>query len=700
MLTLRTILTVISLSILFLTVGGVLLVSFFNTRATVQSMALELMEQQSEAVEDKVNTYLGPGVQLIDFLSRAVLSSPEDLQNWQQTGAELIPLAEVFPQFSWIYYADAARGGLLGVNRVEGENVLHRSFFDDSGKRVVHEHVLKDGQWKPFTRSDVSISSEGYDPRERPWYQEAVGSEDPVWTRPYMFYQQSIEGITVAWAHRNANGELLGVYAIDVILEDLKSFLGDIQVGENGVAMMFYQDGDVMVTPGKGTMAENARNMLEKTHASITQDLESMSFGEGITTDFYLWNIWYFARVSRLGGGGVPEGYLAVVVPAFDILQIARDNALASILVALVLVGLSMFISIRFARIISAPLSLVSVDMARIAKYDISTEPYSSSYIYEMAVVTSSLEKMKASLRAFGRYVPSDLVKTALESGQEAEVGGKTQEMSILFADLAGFTSMSENLSPDEVFGELSSCLEVLTSVPEQKGGAMLTFLGDGILTVFNAPVPLPDHAQIACQSALEITERLEKLNRFREREGRPAFKVRIGINSGEVLVGNVGIKKRFSYTVLGDAVNLASRLEGLNKIYGTHILVGENSYLETREFYEWRHVDLISVVGREQAERIYEPLGLKGKVSSELLRARDHYETGWRLYLERNFQGAVKAFEQAEQERPEDLAATVMKSRCVEYDQSPPPTALPIDFLPKTDRLLRYGKRGPNFRS
>ncbi|MEM6883604.1 MAG: adenylate/guanylate cyclase domain-containing protein [Verrucomicrobiota bacterium] len=670
---LRTILTVISLVVLFLTVGGVLLVSFLNTRATVESMAQELMKQQSEAVKDKVNTYLGPGAQLIEFLNAAVLNSSEDLENWQQTGAELIPLAEVFPQFSWIYYAEASSGRLIGVNRAEGENVLHRSFFDKTGKRQALEHVLKNGQWIPFTRSDVTISSEGYDPRERPWYQEAAASQELVWTRPYLFFQQSIEGITVAWAHRNPEGDLLGVYAIDVILEDMKEFLGGIQVGDNGVAMMFYSDGEVMVTPGQEAMAKNAQEMLEKTHASITGDMESMELGEGITSDFYLQNIWYFARVSKLGGDGIPEGYLAVIVPAFDIIQIARDNALATILVALVLVGLSMFLSIRFARIISAPLSQVSVDMARIAKYDISSQPYSSSYIYEMAVVTGALEKMKASLRAFGRYVPSDLVRSALESGQEAEVGGKTQNVSIMFADLAGFTSMSEHLSPDEVFEELSSCLEVLTSVPEQCGGAMLTFLGDGILTVFNAPAALADHSQVACQAALEITKRLDELNRSRRNAGKPDFKVRIGVNSGDVLVGNVGIKNRFSYTVLGDAVNLASRLEGLNKVYGTHILVGESCYRATEKVYEWRQVDLISVVGREQAERIYEPLGLRQAVDAKLQEARDDYHSAWALYLDRNFEGAIIKFKQAQLERPQDLAAEIMIQRCHELIDSPP---------------------------
>ncbi|MEM1158778.1 MAG: adenylate/guanylate cyclase domain-containing protein [Verrucomicrobiota bacterium] len=673
MLTLRTILTVISLSVLSITVGGVLLVSFFNTRATVQQMALELMEQQSEAVQDKISTYLGPGVQLIEFLNRAVLNTSDDLKNWQQTGSELVPLAELFPQFSWIYYADHATGDLIGVNRTEGENVLHRSFFDESGRRIVDEHVLEGRTWVPFVRSDTSVSSEGYDPRERPWYQAAVASQEPVWTRPYLFFQQVTQGITVAWAHRNTQGELLGVYAIDVMLEDLKEFLGEIQAGENSVAMIFYGDGEVMVEPRENRMAKNARSMLQKARAPMARNPESLLSGGGITTEFYLHNTWYFARVSKLGGAGVPEGYLAVVVPAFDIIEIARDNALISTVVAIVLVGISIFISIRFARIISAPLSQVSVDMARIAKYDISIEPYASSYIYEMAVVTGALEKMKASLRAFGRYVPSDLVKTALESGQEAEVGGKTQELSVMFADLAGFTSISENLSPDEVFSELSSCLQVLTSVPEKHGGAMLTFLGDGVLAVFNAPAQLPHHPEIACRAALEITECLDQLNQSRASEKKPAFKVRIGINSGEVLVGNVGIKKRFSYTVLGDAVNLASRLEGLNKIYGTQILAGEQCYRKTQRMYEWRCVDLISVVGREQSEQIYEPLGPTGRVAAELLQARDTYHQAWQLYLHREFLQAARMFDLAQQQRPADLAAGVMQLRCTRLDAEPP---------------------------
>ncbi len=673
MFTLRTTLTVISLAILCLTVSGVLLVSFINSRSTVRSMASELMVQQSKAVEDKVISYLGPGTSLIEFLSQAVLRSPEDIDNWQLTGEELIPLSGVFPQFSWIYYAEASSGRLLGVNRIGDRYVLHRGFFDQDGKRKTFEYTLEEGQWIPYYRTTGSAGSDGYDPRDRPWYQDAAASEESVWTRPYLFYRQTIQGITVARAHRDAAGKLLGVYAIDVVLDDLKSFLGGIQVGENGLAMMFYGDGEVMVAPDQNEMAKDAEGILVRTRESITEDLADLAFGEGITLEFYYQNIWYLARISKLGGNGIPEGYLAVVVPAFDIFQVARDNALWTVIIVVLLVGLSVFISIRSARIISAPLSRVSSDMAKIAKYDITLEPYEASTIYEMAVVTGALEKMKASLRAFGRYVPSDLVRAALESGQEAEVGGKTQEVSILFADLAGFTSMSEHLSPDEVFAELSVSLEVLTSGPEQRGGSMLTFLGDGILVVFNAPKALKAHPEVACASALEILEKMQQLNRQREHQGRPAFHARIGINTGEVLVGNVGIKERFSYSVLGDAVNLASRLEGLNKIYGTSILAGEDCYQRSKEVFEWRMVDRISVVGRAQAEKIYEPLGYAAKVSRATLEARDAYARGWEKYLARQFSEAMLEFEQSLKWRSQDQAAVVMIERCKQHLSHPP---------------------------
>ena len=128
----------------------------------------------------------------------------------------------------------------------------------------------------------------------------------------------------------------------------------------------------------------------------------------------------------------------------------------------------------------------------------------------------------------------------------------------------------------------------------------MLTFLGDGILVVFNAPQPLEDHPIVACRAALNIHYELDQLNKQRIAEDKPPFHVRVGINTGDILVGNVGIPDRFSYSVLGDNVNLASRLEGLNKIYGTRILVGSNTQAKAAQTFEWRQIDSISVVGRQ----------------------------------------------------------------------------------------------------
>ncbi len=213
--------------------------------------------------------------------------------------------------------------------------------------------------------------------------------------------------------------------------------------------------------------------------------------------------------------------------------------------------------------------------------------------------------------QAFSLYLPGSVVDRMIASGQVPILGGETRELTVWFSDIADFTSLSEHMTPVELVKLLNAYLSEMTELLEYHGGFVDKYIGDAIVAVFGAPVDDPDHALHAVEAALACERRLDEMARELPHVTERPLVARIGVNSGQALVGNIGSRRRFNYTVMGDTVNVASRLEGANKIYGTHILVGDMTVARCDGRVKFREIDLVRVAGRSSPVRIFEPLGL-----------------------------------------------------------------------------------------
>jgi adenylate cyclase len=284
------------------------------------------------------------------------------------------------------------------------------------------------------------------------------------------------------------------------------------------------------------------------------------------------------------------------------------------------------------------------------------------------------MEESKTSLRSFQKYVPADLVRLLLSSGQEAKLGGENKIVTIYFCDLADFTAVSEKLTPQELVQHLSDYLGTFSAQILATGGTVDKYVGDGIMAFWGAPVPNPTHALAACTTALRNQQSLKELRGRWQAEGKPLLFTRIGIHMGEVVVGNIGSPTRLNYTVMGDAVNLASRLEGLNKYYGTEILISESIYQEIQAAVVARPLDYVSVKGKTRAVLIFELLGLKGDTEKAIEDLTELSVQALACYHEQRWAEAIQLFEQVLQLRPEDGPARSMIVRCRTYQATPPP--------------------------
>ncbi|MHC1724987.1 MAG: CHASE2 domain-containing protein [Syntrophobacteraceae bacterium] len=273
---------------------------------------------------------------------------------------------------------------------------------------------------------------------------------------------------------------------------------------------------------------------------------------------------------------------------------------------------------------------------------------------------------------AFGRYVSHSLVETIIAHPERLELGGEETEVTVLFADLAGFTSLAEGMSPKALLSLLNEYFSAMTAIILSHSGTLDKFIGDAIMGVWGAPVTMNDHSFRACKGALEMQALMPQLQASWRRRGLPSLSARVGLHSGRVLAGNVGSAERFSYTVMGDTVNVASRLEGLNKFYGTQILLSDSTYEKIAGRFMVREIDQVRVKGRQQPLTIYELLGPCSLESN--LPWLTAFRAGRNAYKASDWSGAERHFQDVLRLKPDDRATQVIMSRCRQYREQPPP--------------------------
>lgn len=274
---------------------------------------------------------------------------------------------------------------------------------------------------------------------------------------------------------------------------------------------------------------------------------------------------------------------------------------------------------------------------------------------------------------AFQNYVPPEVVNVMLQHPERLRLGGEKRELTVLFSDIRGFTSLSEQMDPEELVSLLHSYLNPMTDLVFQYRGTMDKYIGDAIMALYGAPLPLADHADRACETALAMVAKLEDLWGEWQTRGWPNLHIGIGINSGPMTVGNMGSVRLFDYTVIGDNVNLASRLEGLNKYYGTTILISEFTRKRLQRDFTLREVDRVRVKGKREAVSIFELRG-SGQPAGSEAEFLELYQAGVTAYRHQQWAEAARYFGECLRLYPEDGPVKLLLARIETYRRQPPP--------------------------
>ncbi len=293
---------------------------------------------------------------------------------------------------------------------------------------------------------------------------------------------------------------------------------------------------------------------------------------------------------------------------------------------------------------------------------------YTSLTVYRYLTEERERKKIKG---AFTYYVSSSVVNEMLKHPEKLKLGGDRRDLSVLFSDIRGFTTIAEGLTPEDLVHLLNEYLTVMTDIVFKYDGMLDKYMGDAIMAIYGAPLELPDHPIKACQSALEMMEELKRLNKKWTGEGKQPMDIGIGINTSPMMVGNMGSEQRFDFTVMGDSVNLGSRLEGANKSYKTNIIISEFTFERVKDEFVCMELDSVRVKGKTQPVRIYNLVGKDVPATQE--RIINEFNQAVTLYRERKWDEAIHTFKNISATDPGLYAAQLYVERCLDLKKNPP---------------------------
>jgi adenylate cyclase len=382
-------------------------------------------------------------------------------------------------------------------------------------------------------------------------------------------------------------------------------------------------------------------------------------------------NVPYIGSLRRLALNDRVAWLVAAVVPEADFLApITRANG-TNVLISLILLVVALITSLFIARRVSRSLSTLVQQSREISRLSFEDNAQVRSPFREVNDVLDAFENMKVGLRSFQKYLPLKLVRRLLANQEEPELGGEFMEVTIFFSDIIDFTPINESMHPMEMAQRLGDYLASLTDEIETRQGTVVQYVGDEIMALWGAPQTVADHASLACRAALACQEKVQHL--WDESTTLPAFSTRFGIHTAEVAVGHFGSTDRLYYGAIGDGINATSRIEGLNKFYGTHILISETTNALVSDTFYTRRIDKVAVMGKRHAMTVYELLG--ERTNHDLnLSWTEQWETAFSAYLNCNFSVAQALLDDFLRDCPTDIPAQLLRKRSQDFAINPPP--------------------------
>ncbi len=580
--------------------------TFSDGEQAVDEMATRLGSALTERVQERLVGFLRTPLELTEANAASWRLGVLDVHDADRVLRHLRDQLDVYPAVAYLSLG-TADGRFIGAERRrDGSFLYHVSDADEPSRRYTCA-VMPSG-----ARGRTLSTSEDYDPRERPWYTAAVEADGITWRRPYTsFADEEVIYLTSVTPVKDQAGVVVGVFGAELFLDGANAFLKEVGEDTEGVMFISERDGKLIASSGpdaalaswKGGVVqlrvEDADDPLLQVasghlaEASVVSDVAVLDLPDGSDR--------VFASFRAVADQPGLDWVIGVVLPEKALMEHIGDSRRLTLLLALAAILIALILGVWMGRSVSRPLIALAGKADRVRRGELDVTFPAMGARDEISRLSRSMAEMVQGLRdrdvirdAFGRYVSTDMAEHLLENPSVLRLGGELRKVTILMSDLRGFTGLSEHMPPEELVGLLNSYLGAMTEVIVEHHGTIIEFIGDAILVVFGAPFPGEDDTERAVRCAIDMQLEMIDFNRQSAAAGLPELEMGIGLNTGEVVAGNIGSMRAAKYGVVGEAVNVAARIESLT--VGTQILMSEATRQE---------VQSIAVLGRARTLRV-----------------------------------------------------------------------------------------------
>lgn len=539
--------------------------------------------------------------------------------------------------------------GPHGVTPPDGARWVLRRIQTQNGRRVDSYQYL--AAWGRVLKTELAEAS--FDPRTRPWYAAAMEHPRMAVSDVYLFASTARPGMTLSRKLLSDSGKTLGVFGADLSLATLADFLKAHSIGKSGTTFVLDEQHRLIGYPEQAqVLIRQSRKITLVTGEAVSNPAvaaATTAYFAGTERKFSVqaagatWLAHFTPLPDTLGR----QWTVGVVVSEDDFVGPVKRASLVIVLMGLVFILLSTVGVVWMSRVLVHPMQQLIGETERIRNFELEAPLNVRSAVLEIDALVAAVASMKTGLASFGAYVPKSLVHNIIRSGVGTQVGGQRLPLTVIFTDLQGFTEASERMEPEQVLQWLSEYLNRMTQAVHAHRGTIDKYIGDSVMALWNAPVADADHVANACRAALACRTASHSLGR--DGSG-PQLRTRIGLHTGMAMVGNVGSNDRMQYTAMGAMVNLASRVEGLNKVFGTELLVTQAVVDAVGAQFVFRPFGPVLVAGTTVPLAVFE--------MRENTAGADLWMQAYNAWLQRDWMQADAAFSDYASHYPTDLAA------------------------------------------
>jgi adenylate cyclase len=666
----------------------ILAYNYWQNSATINAMLNDVVAKTKRASIDDAQSLINPVAATLELLASVAAEAPETFKK-DESREWLYKALTSGPQIDAVYVS-LEDGYHRVVTRIDDDRRRsdpkipvtanwHSSYIDsfsDSPRRVRHRtfydtwpHVV--GRYDVGTIEDI---------RALAGYQAAKDARALIVEGPRPNPDTGFP-VIILRAPIIKYGAFIGCASANITLDVLSRFLISHRASPHSTTVIVDPTEGTIIAypdPKKGVRLENGRLEMAKLDTIDDGNVrEAYRLQSHANRDDFLFR-------SREGGEEISASFtpfpgsfgkpweVMTLTPTDDFVgPLKRTNQQMMALIA-ALTGLELLLIHVFSRRLARPIEGVSRDLRSVEELTFSHAAPASSNIKEIKELQSAVSLFETSLHSFSSFVPLDVVRKLIRTGMPLTLGVEQRFLTVLFSDLQEFSSLAEQMAPSDLLAQLSIYFEAVSHAVAEESGTVDKFIGDGIMAFWGAPVYRDDHVLRGCRGAMRARRRMERLNADWSKQGRPSLHLRIGLHCADVLVGNVGSSERLSYTVMGDGVNVAARLEGVNKTFGTTICISDSVVEAVEPEIVARPIRKVQVKGRKREFMIYELLGIRASDDPELKptddaarlceltrEASSYFEQGEVNQAARHYKDILRAF-------PDDPVAKSLLTMCL----------------------------------